>query len=202
MFEYLHGTVEQKSPGRLVLDVGGVGYGLDIPMSTFERLPAVGGDAKVLVHYLVREDAQKLYGFTSETERDAFRQIIDISKIGPKVALSILSNLSVKDLVYSVGAGDSSRLKAVPGVGAKTAQRLVVELKGKLGSAVDDVGGPAAQAQEGGQPEPVVDRQAFGALGSLGYSEAQVAKALARARETMESDAPVEEWIRRALQVI
>ncbi len=201
MFEFLRGTIEEKSPHMLVLDVGGVGYILEIPASTFDRLPAVGSPARILVHFLVREDAQKLYGFASETERTAFRRIIDISKIGPKVALNILSNISVKELVYSVSVGDSSRLKAIPGVGAKTAERLAVELKGKLGVGGEEAGGTGATPAET-RRLPVADREAYAALISLGYSEGQVVKALSRARETIEKDAPVEEWIRRALQVI
>jgi Holliday junction DNA helicase RuvA len=155
-----------------------------------------------LVHHLVREDAQKLYGFVSEGEREAFRRIIDISKIGPKVALSILSHLSVSDLAHSVAMGDSSRLKAVPGVGAKTAQRLVVELRGKLGGETAKADGFEGPSEGAGGREPAADREAFGALMSLGYSESQVAKALTRVGQTIEGEVSVEEWIRRALQVI
>ena len=202
MFEYLRGTIDFKSPSALVLDVHGVGYALDIPASTFDRLPEPGAEARVLVHFYVREDTQRLYGFSSDSERDAFRKLIGISKIGPKVALSILSGLSVKDLAYAVSAQDPSRLKAVSGVGAKTAQRLVVELKGKLNVA-DAVGVSQKRTGSDTRQVPVTgDREAFGALLALGYGESQVVRALARVRETIAEGAAVEDWIKKALQVI
>jgi Holliday junction DNA helicase RuvA len=203
MFEYLAGKIADKSPNTCVIDVGGVGYFVEIPVSTFAELPKNGGEARLLTHFVVREDSQKLYGFYSDAERSAFRKLIGISKIGPKVALAILSNLSVKDLAYAVVSGDAGRLKSIPGVGLKTAQRLVVELKGKL----DAIAGE--EAQQAGAPPSAdkrapdnIERQAFAAMVSLGYSETQVSKALARVRETLESEIPVEEWIRKALQVI
>lgn len=204
MFEFLRGTIAGKSQSTLVMDVNGVGYFLDIPSSTSAALGAIGSEAIVLVHYHVREDMQKLFGFATEAEREAFRRLIGVSQIGPKVALNVLSGISVKDLAYAVAAGDASRLKSLHGVGPKTAQRLVVELKGKL-NVGDSAASPlaAADLKGGGKGgRPMVDREAYDAMMALGYSEAQVLRSLARVRETLDNEAPVEEWIRRALQVI
>jgi len=204
MFEFLRGSIVDKSPSSVVLDVNGVGYFLEIPTSTFSALGPAGSEATVLVHYHVREDTQKLFGFASAAEREAFRQLIAVSQIGPKVALNVLSSISVTDLAYAVASGDATKLKTLHGVGPKTAQRLVVELKGKLGVGADTRSFRASgDAQGGGKERQVaVDREAYDAMMALGYSEAQVVRALARVRETIEGDAPVEEWIRKALQVI
>ncbi|MBD3393618.1 MAG: Holliday junction branch migration protein RuvA [Chitinivibrionales bacterium] len=199
MFAYLKGMVAEKTPSALVLDVGGVGYALEIPASTFERIPGKGHEARVLVHYQVREDAHRLYGFATDAERDAFRQLIGVSKVGPRVALSILSHISIAGLAGAIASGDPSRLKGIPGVGAKTAQRLTVELRGKI--APDDGVEAERPSGEGGAAD-IADRDAYAAMVSLGYSEAQVTRALSRVKETIETEAPVEEWIRRALQVI
>jgi Holliday junction DNA helicase RuvA len=204
MFEYIKGTISEKSPGVCVLDVHGVGYYIEIPASTFTRLGGEGSDARLLIHYLVREDAHKLFGFATESERDAFRKLIGISKIGPKVALAILSNMSIRDLAYASLSGDATRLKAISGVGAKTAQRLVIELKGKFSIEGLDENADLAVDDEGGAGKQVgVEREAYTAMVSLGYTEAQVVKSLARVKETLDGgEAAVEEWIRRALQVI
>ena len=203
MFEFFRGRIVSKTPGTLVLDVNGVGYILDIPVSTGDRLGKPGSETQILVHYHVREDIQKLYGFATSDERDAFRAIISISQVGPKVALSVLSSISVRDLTYAVASGDMSRLKSISGVGPKIAQRLAVELKGKLRFSEGAVKDTSATGRAGAAPEQhAVDREAFTAMISLGYSEAQVMRALARVNETIKPGAPVEEWIRMALQVI
>jgi Holliday junction DNA helicase RuvA len=201
MYEYVRGALVEKSPTLAVIDAGGVGYALDIPVSTYDMLPEEEQHVKLLAHFHVREDVQKLYGFFSVAERDAFRKLIGISKIGPRAALSVLSSVSVRDLAEAVRSQDPSRLKAIPGVGPKTAQRLVMELKGKLEGA--DSEAPLSTRSSHTPARGISQRdEIFSALASLGYSEAQVQRALARAGQTLEETAPIEEWIRKALQVI
>ncbi len=134
MIGRLHGTLLDKRPPTLLVDVGGVGYVVDVPMSTFYDLPPVGERVTLLTQQVVREDAHLLYGFLRADERDAFRQLIRISGVGPRTALAVLSGMSVADLAQSVALQESARLQKVPGIGKKTAERLLLELKGKLGS--------------------------------------------------------------------
>jgi Holliday junction DNA helicase RuvA len=203
VFEYVKGSLVEKGPAHVVVDVGGVGYLMDIPVSTFDRLPEGGQEVKLVVHHHVREDAQRLYGFFSKAEREAFRLLLSINQIGPKVALGVLSALSVDDLARAVETQDAARFKSVPGIGPKTAQRVVIELKGKFAATGDggtgSVGGSTKAGRTGGSS---VEGDAHEAMVSLGYSEAQVSRALGRVREVLEPSAPVEEWIRKALQVI
>jgi len=205
MFEYIRGTLAQKSPAEAVIETGGVGYVLVIPLSTFEKLPPPGEAVRLLCHHYVREDTEKLYGFFSTLERDIFRQLIGISNIGPKTAIGILSGITPQDLVSCVNKGDASRLRKVPGVGDKTAQRLIVELKGKLSkvvSAPSDGSDAAGAAQADGAVGTEDRSQAYAAMLSLGYSEKQVLAAFSRVESVIGADAPVEEWIKKALQVI
>jgi len=169
MIGRLTGIVAQKSsPPQVLVDVGGVGYEVDVPMSTFFNLPAAGERTTLLTHFVVREDAQTLFGFLTENERSAFRQLVKISGVGPRTALAILSGLSVADLADAVTRQESARLVKVPGIGKKTAERLLLELKGKLGP---DLGLPAAAA-DGAQADIVQ------ALLALGYGERDAAAAL------------------------
>lgn len=202
MIEYIHGILAEKEIMHVALETCGVGYDINIPISTYEKLPEPGKETKLYIHYYVREDAVKLYGFSSRTEREIFRQLISISKIGPKVALGILSGVSVDDLVLSVNTADSSRLEKIPGVGAKTAQRLVVELKGKLGMVPSSKASSATVVSKVARSSPSERDEAFAAMISLGYNEKQVLKAVSRVEEVIGAGAPVEEWIRLALQVI
>ncbi|MFW6245442.1 MAG: Holliday junction branch migration protein RuvA [Fibrobacterota bacterium] len=202
MIEYIRGILAEKEIMHVALETSGVGYDVNIPISTYEKLPEQGKEAKLYIHYYVREDVVKLYGFSSRTEREIFRQLISISKVGPKVALGILSGVSVDDLVSSVNSADSSRLEKIPGVGAKTAQRLVVELKGKLGMVPSSKTASAAVVSRVPSGSPSEREEAFAAMVSLGYNEKQVVKAVSRVEEVIENGAPVEEWIRLALQVI
>jgi Holliday junction DNA helicase RuvA len=205
MIDYIRGILAEKEVGYVALEAHGVGYEIIIPLSTFERLPAQGSDVRLYTHHHIREDIQKLYGFVTKSERELFRQLIGISSIGPKTAISILSKMSVDELVRFVTLGDSTRLTKIPGIGAKTAQRLVIELRGKLkvtgtGSAVQEGGAePGGRAVRSGARE-----EAFEALISLGYNEKQVAKAIERVQQSLgdKSDISVEEWIKKALQVI
>jgi Holliday junction DNA helicase RuvA len=169
MIGKLTGTLADKKAPQVLLDCHGVGYEVDVPMSTFYNLPAVGEKVSLLTHFVVREDAQILYGFGSASEREAFRQLIRISGVGPRIALSVLSGMSVADIAQAVTAQDSARLTKVPGIGKKTAERLLLELKGKIGADL----GPAAV---GAIPDEQADILA--ALLALGYSDKEAGAAL------------------------
>jgi Holliday junction DNA helicase RuvA len=205
MIDYVRGTLTEKEPSLVAVETGGVGYEVAVPLSTWERLPAQGKEVKLYTHYHVREDAHKLFGFLTKAERELFRQLIGVSSIGPKTAMGILSKVPADELAKSVALGDPSRLTKIPGIGAKIAQRLIMELRGKVtapqrgaGVAVPSPSGAEAPVSDGGA-------EAFEALLSLGYSDKQVARAVERVRQTLteeEPDMPVEEWIKKALQVI
>lgn len=200
MIEYIKGTLTEKEVTRVAIEAHGVGYNISIPLSTYEKLPETGTNLLLHIHYLVREDAHKLYGFLSKTEREMFRHLIGITKIGPKVALSVLSGITVDDLVNCINSGDSRRLEKIPGVGQKTAQRLLIELKGKVGSSLVSSISEGALAVNSGNLK--IRDEAFAAMVSLGYNDKQVQKAFARVEQAVSANAPVEEWIRKALQII
>ena len=134
MIGRISGTLLEKNPPQLLVDCGGVGYEIDVPMSTFYNLPALGEKVVLLTHLAVREDAHLLYGFGSVEERNVFKQLIKISGVGARTALSILSGMSVADLARAITLQEAGRLTKVPGIGKKTAERLLLELKGKLGA--------------------------------------------------------------------
>jgi holliday junction DNA helicase RuvA len=181
---------DKSSPPQVLVDVQGVGYELDVPMSSFYELPAVGREVVLLTHFVVREDAQLLFGFVTTSERLAFRQLIRISGIGPKMAIALLSGLSVSELAQAVAAQDASRLIKVPGIGKKTAERLLLELKGKLGG--DVVAGGAMPIAEG----PAADIAQ--ALISLGYNDREAQAAL----KALPPGMGVSEGIRLALKAL
>jgi holliday junction DNA helicase RuvA len=189
MIGRLVGRLVAKHPPQVTLDVGGVGYELDVPMSTFYNLPAAGDTATLYTHLVVREDAHTLYGFASLEERSVFRQLIRISGIGARTALALLSGLSVAELAQSVAMQDTARLTKVPGIGKKTAERLLLELKGKLAEALPGAGGaaPAGTAAD-----------ILNALLALGYSE----KEAAAAAKTLPPGVTVAEGIRAALKAL
>jgi len=171
-----------------MVDVGGVGYVLDVPMSTFYNLPATGEKVVLLTHLVVREDAHILFGFASEDERGAFCQLIRISGIGARTALSVLSGLSVNDLAHAVATQDAGRLTKVPGIGKKTAERLLLELKGKLADVLPGKGaseGPASASSD-----------VLNALLALGYSEKEALLAV----KQVPAELSVSEGIRAALK--
>jgi Holliday junction DNA helicase RuvA len=174
MIGRLHGQLAEKNPPQVLVDCHGVGYEVDVPMSTFYNLPDVGGTVTLLTHFVVREDAQVLFGFATASERETFRQLIKISGVGPRTALSILSGLSVADLAQAVTQQQATRLTKVPGIGKKTAERLLLELKGKLGADLGDV------AALGSASGPVSDAQhdILQALLALGYSDKEAALTL------------------------
>src|SRR5690349_9534518 len=140
MIGRLSGTLLEKNPPQLTLDVQGVAYEVDVPMSTFYNLPPNGERVTLYTHLVVREDAHLLYGFGTDSERRAFRQLLKVNGIGAKIALSVLSGLSVADLAQAIALQESGRLTRVPGIGKKTAERLLLEMRGKLGA---DIGAAA-----------------------------------------------------------
>jgi Holliday junction DNA helicase RuvA len=186
----LSGRLAAKSPPQVLLDVNGVGYELDVPMSTFYNLPALGEPAQLLTHLVVREDAQLLYGFLTEAERATFRELVKISGVGPRTALAILSGLSVAELAAAVSRQDSARLVKVPGIGKKTAERLLLELKGKLGADLPLPAGATALS----------DAQAdiTQALQALGYNEREAQAAI----KALPADIGVSDGIKQALKAL
>ena len=188
MIGRLTGTLAAKSPPQLLVDVGGVGYELDVPMSTFYNLPAVGDRVTLLTHFVVREDAQQLFGFLSADERSTFRLLIKIAGVGPRTALSILSGLSVAELAQAIAAQEPGRLVKVPGIGKKTAERLLLELRGKLGA---DLSTPASLASD-------AQTDIVQALVALGYNDRDAAAAL----KSLPAEIGVADGIKLALKAL
>ena len=190
MISHVVGRLAEKHPPTVVIDVHGVGYELDVPMSTFYQLPATGVEVKLLTHLVVREDAHLLYGFATEGERQVFRQLLKITGIGARTALSVLSGMSVDELYAAVSQQDGVRLTRVPGIGKKTAERLLLELKDKLtlgalpGGAVPSAGGAGGDA--------------LNALVALGYSDKEGRAALAK----LAPELSLQESIRQALRLL
>jgi Holliday junction DNA helicase RuvA len=171
MIGRIAGTLLEKNPPEVLVEAAGVGYEIDVPMSTFYNLPALGERVTLLTHLVVREDAHQLFGFLTAAERQAFRQLIRISGIGSRTALAVLSGMSVGELGQAVTLQESGRLTRVPGIGKKTAERLLLELKGKLGAVLDGAAGGSAPAAESGG-------DVLRALLALGYSEKEAAAAV------------------------
>ncbi|WP_148713709.1 Holliday junction branch migration protein RuvA [Chitinolyticbacter meiyuanensis] len=195
MIGRLAGKLLEKQPPQIVLDVHGVGYELDVPMSTFYVLPVLGADTQLYTHLVVREDAQLLYGFATRAERDLFRHLIKITGIGAKIALAILSGLSSDELALAIAGEDVARLSKVPGIGKKTAERLVLELKGKLGSLPTT---PAVAAKVSGPLFAAGDatNDIQHALLALGYNEREATAAI----KALPVDVDVNDGIRLALK--
>lgn len=192
--------IEKKHPNFLLLEVGGVGYEVELPVTNFAMLPSVGKEVVLLIHHVVREDASLLYGFTTRKERDAFRILIKISGIGPKSAIGILSGLSAADLYRVIQAEDIGSLTKVPGIGKKTAERLILELRDKIQILAPSPEEMSSEEQaelptlvDGMQPE----EDAVAALMTLGYSQTAAKKMVSKIYEPTLS---VDELIRRALQ--
>ena len=197
MIARLSGTLASKSPTEIVVDVGGVSFAVSIPLSTFEHLGEAGNPVAVFTHLHVREDALQLYGFYTEGERELFRMLIGVSGIGPKMAQGILSGITASELKNHILTGNAGALTAIPGVGRKTADRLVVELRDRLSRA--GAGGPGLPAFPGDGAG--VLGEALLALTSLGYSRAAAEKAIRGAvQESRGADASVESLIKAALR--
>ena len=196
MITFLEGLVVDKDPTRVVLNVGGVGYEVFIPLSSYDRLPAPGDACKILTYDHVREDIHALYGFLTADERRMFLMLLNISGIGPKLALTALSGLSIKDLKAAIAQADVKRLSSISGIGKKTAERIVVELRDKLGAgeAME-----AITAQEEMTPENARTRDAILALISLGHKQADAQQLVRTAVAGAKPDVTVEEIVRRAL---
>ena len=189
MIGKLTGTLLEKNPPEVVVDCAGVGYEVQVPMGTFYNLPAIGERVSLLTHFIVREDAQLLYGFGSAPERTTFRELIKVAGVGPRTALGILSGLGVADLAQAITLQEAGRLVKVPGIGKKTAERLLLELKGKIGA---DMGASSARAQVTSQAQADI----LQALLALGYNDKEAATAL----KALPQDAGVSEGIRLALK--
>jgi len=191
MIGSLRGRIASKTPPQLTVDVGGIGYELEAPMSTFFHLPPVGEEVRLLTHLVVRDDAHALYGFATEDERRLFRSLIKVSGVGPKIALALLSGISVAAFAECVQREDIAALTRVPGVGRKTAERLIVDMRDRLAAPPVAAGAPATAAAANPESE------AYGALVALGYRPAEAARLLKAVGPGTHS---TEELIRRALQ--
>jgi holliday junction DNA helicase RuvA len=191
MIGSLRGRISSKTPPQLTVDVGGLGYELEAPMSTYFHLPAVGEEVRLLTHLVVREDAHVLYGFATEEERRLFRSLIKVSGVGPKIALALLSGVSVSAFAECVLNEDVAALTRVPGVGRKTAERLIVEMRDRLAVTAAGTGSTAAA------PATSPEGEAYGALVALGYRPAEASRLLKAVGPGTHS---TEELIRRALQ--
>jgi Holliday junction DNA helicase RuvA len=197
MIAFLQGKLAEATPTHVVVDCDGVGYSVFIPLSSYDKLPPKGGDVKLLTHHHVvpREGTQQLFGFATAEERDMFLLLIEVSGIGPKLALNILSSASISTLRGAIASGDAKTLSALRGIGKKTAERLVVELKDKLGAAMPfETKGRAATAEEQKLTDAVL------ALVSLGYKQMDAHKAVVAAAEKTGPKAGVEELVRAALR--
>lgn len=188
MIGRITGTLAEKSPPQLLIDVNGLGYEVDVPMSTFYNLPALGERITLLTHFVVREDAQLLYGFLTAAERATFREVLKIAGIGPRTALAVLSGLSVAELAQAVAQQQATRLTKVPGIGKKTAERLLLELKGKLAPDLALPSTPASDAQA-----DIVQ-----ALVALGYNDRDAHAAL----KALPADVGVADGIKQALKAL
>jgi Holliday junction DNA helicase RuvA len=189
MIGRLHGILLEKTPPFVLLDVNGVGYEVEVPMSTFYNLPATGEKIVLLTHFVVREDAQLLYGFATDRERATFRQLLKVNGIGAKSALGILSGMSAEDLAEAIALQEVALLVRIPGIGKKTAERLLLELKGKLGFE------PSTPALLAGESKSV-GSDVLNALLALGYNERE---ALAAVKQ-LPAGLVVSEGIRQALK--
>lgn len=197
MISFLKGTLSEALPTQVVIDVNGVGYEVLIPLSSFDKLPVPGGEVKLLTHLAIRDDAHVLYGFSSETERDLFRQLIrHVTGIGPKIALNVLSGTTPTSFQAAVANGDVKALSGISGVGKKTAERIVVELRDKLGDGmvIDSGSGAPISAED----QKMAD--AIAALEALGSKPKAAQEAIQVAITMLGPDKPVDELVRAALK--
>ena len=190
MIGRISGVLLEKNPPQILVEAAGVGYEIEVPMSTFYNLPGPGAQVVLLTHFVVREDAHLLYGFGSDAERRVFRQLLKISGIGARTALAVLSGLSVGELVDAVSSQESGRLVKIPGIGKKTAERLLLELKDKLGTDF----APGAVA---GRAKPA-SSDVFNALLGLGYNEKEAQGAV----RLLPEGVSVSDGIRQALKLL
>ncbi|KON82001.1 Holliday junction branch migration protein RuvA [Azoarcus sp. PA01] len=196
MIGRITGILLEKNPPQIVVDTHGVGYEIDVPMSTFYGLPATGESLSLFTHLAIREDGHFLYGFASADERAAFRQLLKVSGIGARTALSVLSGLSVGDLAQAVALQETGRLVKIPGIGKKTAERLLLELRDKLGRALPGLG---ASTVPGAATHPADSRSdILNALLALGYNDKEAQSAL----KAIPPETDVSDGIRQALRLL
>ena len=196
MIAQLRGRLTERHPGRLVVEVNGVGYEVFVSLNTFYNLPESGREVRLLIQTVVREDAFNLYGFLDQTEKETFNLVTGISGVGPKLGLAILGGIEPVQLWQAVRSGDAARLTKIPGVGKKTANRLVVELDGKLPQTLLE--GDAAASTSS---DPVAE-DALSALMNLGYPEAKASKAVSAAMKNQTGNPGIEDVIKQALKTI
>ena len=194
MIGRITGTLLEKNPPQILVDAGGIGYEIDVPMSTFYNLPNLGEKVVLVTHLVVREDAHLLFGFLSDGERAAFRQLVKISGIGARTALAVLSGLSVNELAQAVVLQESGRLTKIPGIGKKTAERLLLELKGKLSAS----GTGSTKVDAGGTAAPDNASDILNALLALGYNEREAHSAM----KGLAAETGVSDGIRQALKLL
>lgn len=195
MIAYVRGVLDHKEPGRVVLDVGGIGYEIFIPLSTYQSLPPVGAQTKLFTHHHVREDTLQLYGFLSSEEKEVFEMVLSISGVGAKVALSILSAVSVDEFRRSVAQGDMKSLTKIPGIGKKSAERMVLELRDKIGKVhLDERMVRILEAESG--------NDAVSALLGMGASQSAAEYAVYRAERLLGKDAKLEDLIFQSLKLM
>ncbi|MBL8443478.1 MAG: Holliday junction branch migration protein RuvA [Zoogloeaceae bacterium] len=194
MIGRITGTLLEKNPPQIVVDVHGIGYDIDVPMSTFYNLPATSEKVSLFTHFAVREDGHFLYGFSTDAERSAFRQLLKVSGIGARTALSVLSGLSVTDLHQAIALQESARLIRIPGIGKKTAERLLLELRDRLGQALPGVTLPGPGALASTTPDNRSD--IMNALLALGYNDREAIAAM----KAVPEDSGVSDGIRLALK--
>ncbi len=200
MIARLRGPIVASRPDEVVLDVAGVGYHVHIPLSTFYRLSAAPGEVALHVHTHVREDAIQLFGFWTAEEKATFLRLIAVSGIGPKIALAVLSGIGVDDLERAIAEGDRAVLERIPGIGRKTAERVLLELKDRPAARRPRAGAMPQAAHPGDGPGVGADADAINALIHLGYSEHDAAAAVTRARRDVGGAAPIEDLLRASLK--
>lgn len=198
MIARLAGTLLERSADHVVIDVGGVGFRVFVSATTASELPAIGEPATVLIHTQVREDAISLYGFATTVERELFRTLLKLSGIGPKNAVQILSGMPLAELVQAIAGGDVERLVRLPGVGRKTAERITVELRDRIGALSAQAGAAPSSSAPGGR----LASETLEALVRLGLPRPRAERAVREVAARIPSAAPLEEWIREALREV
>ena len=195
MIAYVKGSLDHKEPNRVVVDVGGIGYEIFVPLSTYQQLPAIGAQVKLHTHHYVREDTMQLYGFLSPEEKEIFEMVLSISGVGVKVALSILSSMSADAFRRAVAHGDMKALTKIPGIGKKSAERMVLELKDKIGKVqIDERMAKILETESGSD--------AVSALLSLGAGQSAAEYAVYRAERLLGKDAKIEDVIAQSLRLL
>ena len=197
MIAYVRGTLAEKGPDRVVIEAGGIGYELLIPVSTFDRLPKEGGEAKLLAWHCVREDDEALFGFATKEEREMFLKLTQVSGVGPKIALAILSGSSIGELSLAIASGNAKRISSIKGVGKKTAEKICVELKDKV-NAIEALAATSRRGGAEGEKAPIL-HDAILALTALGFNDETANKMVSKVLADNPSVKDVETLVRLAL---